>query len=687
MKEITIANCGGFWGDDPTALQRQIRGGPVDYLVMDFLAEVTMAVLNKQRARDPQRGYAGDFIAQLRGSLPEIIKRGATVISNAGGVNPRAAGEAVGKAAAELGLADRVRVGVVAGDDIQPRLDEIAAAGERLENMDTGDDFASIRERTLSANVYLGARPIAAALEMGANVVITGRTADAALVLAPLMHEFGWSPGDLDLLAAGMAAGHILECGLQATGGNFTDWYEVPSWKNMGFPIARVREDGTFAITKHRGTGGLVSAHTVAEQILYEIGSPAYPTPDVTVRFDSLTLTEAGPDRVEVAGVRGEPAPERLKASVSYRDGFRATGRFLIAGPDATSKALHVEKMFWEAAGGKELYAEAADWVLGRDGCVPYLGDWPSLSEVMLQVSVRDPDPDKIRERFSPRIAPLVLGSVPGITLLDPARPRPAEVIAHWPCLVSREAVSAEVTVGGEKVVVDCLADPVPGFEPRPVISQTAAFEGSWDRVPDLSVYALFPRSEVFVVEGMEEDEGDWDDEDWDDEDGDIGDSGADDGLMKTTLSRLCLARSGDKGDIANVGLIARSPEIYEWMVRELTPDAVKLQFAWLSEGKVERFEMPNLLALNFVLHRCLGGGGVRSLRMDPQGKTFAAYLLGSRVRAPRELVEPILKASAEAALKEWLHHKHRHEREERMRKGRPRRGRSRKGRSRKGRR
>lgn len=635
MKEITIANCGGFWGDDPTALYRQVRGGPVDYLVADFLAESTMAVLNKQRARDPQRGYAGDFIAQLRGSLSEIVERGAVVISNAGGVNPQAAGEAVEKLAAEAGLADRVRVGVVAGDDIEPRLDEIAAAGERLENMDTGEDFASVRERALSANVYLGARPIAVALEMGANVVITGRTADAAVALAPMMHEFGWSPGDLDLMASGMAAGHILECGLQAAGGNFTDWDKVPSWENMGFPIARAREDGSFIITKHPGTGGLVSKDTVAEQILYEIGSPAYPTPDVTVRFDSLTLEEAGPDRVEATGVRGEPAPERLKVSVSYRDGFRASGRFLITGKGAMAKAEQAAEIFWEAAGGQDSYAEVDTSIMGWNGCHPRMEDSFPPHEVMLQVSVRDPDPDKIRERFSPRIAPLVLGSVPGITLLDPARPRPMEVVSFWPCLVSREAVSAEVTVGGDTELVDCAVEPVPGFEPQPVVSLTAYFEGSWDKMSGLDDLPETPSFPTVFVKEFD------DDDDWGDFDGGFA---LGEGPVDTALSTLCLARSGDKGDIANVGLIARSPEVYEWMKRELTPEAVKLQLAWLSEGKVERFELPNLRALNFLCHRSLGGGGARSLRMDPQGKTYAAFLLGSLVRAPLEVVESALK-------------------------------------------
>ena len=602
VKEITIANCGGFWGDDPTALRRQLRGGPVDYLVMDYLAEVTMAILNKQRARDRQRGYASDFVAHLRDSLSEITERGVKVISNAGGVNPRAAGEAVGKLAAEMGLADRVRVGVVSGDDIQPRLDEILRTGERLDDMDTGRSFDAIRERVLSANVYLGAGPMAAALQMGANVVITGRSADAASALAPMMYEFGWGPADWDRLAAGMAAGHILECGLQASGGNFTDWRLVPSWKNMGFPIARVREDGSFTIAKHPGTGGLVSAHTVAEQILYEIGSPAYPTPDVVVRFDSLTLTEEGRDRVEVTGVRGEPAPEKMKVSVSYRDGFRAAGRILVTGREAAAKAELVEEMFWEAAGGKESYQEVFSAVIGRDGCFPLWEEAPPPAEVVLHLAVRDPDPDKIRERFSPRLAPLVLGSAPGVTLLDPARPRPMEVIAHWPCLVGRDAMAAEVTVGGDRAAMGCAVPPAPGFESRPVVSVSS------DPDSDASGPEL---------------------------------AGGGEGV-EVLLSELCLARSGDKGDIANVGLIARTPQAYEWVKREMTPQAVKGLFGRLAEGRVERFEFPNLLAVNFLLHAGLGGGGVRSLRVDPQGKTYAQFLLGAKVRAPREVVESV---------------------------------------------
>ena len=313
MKSIVIANCGGFWGDDPTAAARQVRGGHIDYLVMDYLAEVTMAILHKQMARDPEKGYAADFVLQLRDVLAEAMEKDIKIISNAGGVNPLAARDAVEKLAAELGISDKVRVGVVLGDDIYPKLDDLIASGEELRNMDTGAHIHDVKDDILSANVYLGAAPVVTALEMGANVVITGRVTDTGVTLAPMIHEFGWAYDDWDRIASGIVAGHIIECGLQATGGNFTDWEKVPSWDNMGYPVIEAREDGTFTVTKHPGTGGLVSEHTVTEQLLYEMGAPGYLAPDVTARFDSIRLTDGGTNRVDVAGIVGTPPPETLK--------------------------------------------------------------------------------------------------------------------------------------------------------------------------------------------------------------------------------------------------------------------------------------------------------------------------------------------------------------------------------------
>ena len=593
MKSIVIANCGGFWGDDPKAAGRQVRGGPIDYLVMDYLAEVTMAILHKQMARDPEKGYATDFVSQLDDVLVEAVEKGITIISNAGGVNPLGARDAVEKLAAELGVADKVKLGVVLGDDIYPNLSQIIASGEELTNLDTGAPITDVVDDILSANVYLGAAPIVRALEMGANVVITGRVTDTGVTLAPMIYEFGWAADDWDRIASGIVAGHIIECGLQATGGNFTDWEKVPSWANMGYPIIEAREDGTFAVTKHEGTGGLVSEHTVAEQLLYEMGAPAYLAPDVTARFDSIRLTDGGSDRVEVSGVVGTPPPETLKVSVSYRSGYRAVGRLLISGPDTLNKVRHVEEVFWESIGGRDNYDDSLSQIIGWDGTHPPLDGTGEPSEVLLHLAVRDADAAKIRDGFAAQLVPKVLGTIPGITYLaETGRPRPTEVIAYWPALIGRQAVSVEVIVEGERQSVppDVWDLPSREFDPEPAGSDITP-TGRTTSVP---------------------------------------------------LSRLCLGRSGDKGNSANVGVIGRSPEIYRWMIETLTSEFVQNRFGGVVQGDVERFEVPNLLSLNFLLHESLGGGGTGSLQVDPQGKTYAQYLLATKVTVDAALIDSI---------------------------------------------
>ena len=449
-----MANCGGFWGDDPTAPRRQVEGGPIDYLVMDYLAEVTMALLQKQRAHNPDGGFPGDFLAHLRDVLPACAQRGIRIITNAGGVNPagcRAATEALAK---DLGLGDRVKVALVVGDDLYPNIDSLVASGEPLANMDTGQALAEVRARVLSANAYIGAAGIVKALERGANVIITGRVADAAVTLAPLMYEFGWSPTDWDRLSAGIVAGHIVECGTQCTGGNFTDWPLVKSYRRMGFPLVEVEENGSFTVTKHPNTGGLVTVHTVTEQILYEIGPPAYLTPDVVARFDSVHLEQQGPDRVRVTGARGEAAPEKLKVSISYQAGWRAFGRLIVSGPDALAKANRVAEAFWESAGGRGAYEQALHQFIGWNGChAPLASCEPG--EVLVQFAVRDPDERKINSRFAPQIVPRVLGTVPGITYIaDQGRPRASEVVAFWPALVSREVIHQRVLIGDDDIAV-----------------------------------------------------------------------------------------------------------------------------------------------------------------------------------------------------------------------------------------
>lgn len=586
---IVIANCGGFWGDDPTAARRQVEGGPVDYLVMDYLAEVTMAILQKQRLRDPGAGFARDFLAQLRDVLPQCIEQGVTVISNAGGVNPLACRDAVEELARELGLEDRVRVGVVLGDDVYGGLDELLEGGEPLEHMEDGRPLAEVRDDVLSANVYLGARPVVAALAKGANVIVAGRITDTAVTLAPMIHEFGWEHDDWDRIAAGVIAGHIIECGTQCTGGNFTDWHRVPSFERMGYPLVEAHADGTFVVTKHPGTGGLVDVHTVTEQLVYEMGSPEYVSPDCVARFDSIALEQVGPDRVRVSGARGAPAPEKLKVSISFAQGFRAFGRLMVSGPDALRKARVVADTFWASAGGEDAYDATETQLVGWDSCHPPLAV-QEPGEVLLQVAARSTDRSVLDAQFAPQLVPRVLGTVPGITYLaDQGRPRASGVVGYWPALISRDRVPLQVVVGDERELVTSpvSARPAEPFEPDPVVAP----------VPNTGARTVVP------------------------------------------LSWLCLARSGDKGDTCNVGVIARSPEIYSWMVDHLTPDFVAQRFEGVCRGAVERFEVPNLLALNFLLHESLGGGGTLSLLLDAQGKTYAQYLLAAEVAVDTGLV------------------------------------------------
>src|SRR5687768_2656525 len=421
---------------------------------MDYLAEVTMAILQKQRARNPDAGYPADFISHLRDVLPSCVQRGITIITNAGGVNPFGCRAAVESLAKDLHVADKVKVAIVAGDDLYPSIDELLLSGEPFINMDTGQSLSDIRPRVLSANAYLGAAGIVKALERGANVIITGRVADAAVTLAPMMFEFGWSATDWDHVAAGIVAGHIIECGAQCTGGNFTDWPLVKTYRRMGFPIVEADEDGSFVVTKHPNTGGLVSVHTVAEQILYEIGPAAYMTPDVVAHFDSVHLEQEGPDRVRVTSAHGEPAPEKLKVSISYHAGWRAFGRVAVTGPEALAKANKVAEAFWDAAGGKGAYEQALHQFIGWNACHAPLATCEP-GEVLVQFAVRDQDERKINSRFAPQLVPRVLGTGRGDTYLaDHGQPRASEVVAFWPALVSRESVKQHVVVGDQDIVI-----------------------------------------------------------------------------------------------------------------------------------------------------------------------------------------------------------------------------------------
>jgi len=442
---LRVASGQGFWGDDLDAPIRQVEGGPIDYLVMDYLAEVTMSIMQKQRDRDPSAGYARDFIPLMRRILPQLVDRGIRVVTNAGGVNPVGCAEALMEAAEAAGVRDRLRVGMVTGDDLMPYLDELVAAGHRFSNMDTGEPLERVRDRVRSANVYLGAGPIVQALGLGAQVVLTGRCADAALTYAPIIHEFGWPSSDLDRLAAGVVAGHINECGAQTSGGNtLAEWWTVPNLAEVGFPIIEAEPSGAFVVTKHEGTGGRVSQATVAEQIVYEVGDPTeYITPDVVADFTSLRLEDDGPDRVRVLGVRGRPAPKALKVSIAYSAGYRATGTLVYAWPDAPLKARMAERVLRERLDRlglrfDQIRGELVGWNATHGSLV---GDpSPDIPEVQLRIGVRSQDRWAV-ERFTRELAPLVLTGPPSATGFAGGRPRVQEVMAYWPALVPREAV------------------------------------------------------------------------------------------------------------------------------------------------------------------------------------------------------------------------------------------------------
>ena len=446
---LRIASGQGFWGDLQRAPIDQARLGPIDVLVMDYLAEVTMSILQKQKLRDPSKGYARDFVEVVTELAPDIVEKGFKIISNAGGVNPVACAEAIVEGARARG-ATGLKVAVVTGDDLLERLDDLLSRGVELKHMETGQRLAEVRDQIVSANAYLGAQPIAEALAMGADVVVTGRTTDTGLTLAPLVDRFGWDWTDWDKMAAGTVAGHILECGAQSSGGNFTDWRAVPDMARIGFPIAEVSADGTFVVTKHDGTGGLVSRGTVAEQLLYEIGDPTdYITPDVVADFTSIQLEDEGDDRVRVSGIRGTEDTEFLKVSAAYADGWKATSTLVYAWPEAAAKARAAAQILKDRLDALGLaFEEYRAEIIGLNALsetesVDAVAE-ADLDEVQLRVSVRGQDKAAV-EQFGREIAPLILTGPSAVTGFAGGRPRPSEVVAYWPALIPKSEVQTEV--------------------------------------------------------------------------------------------------------------------------------------------------------------------------------------------------------------------------------------------------
>ncbi len=444
---IRIANGQGFWGDSLEAPLDQIRRGPLDYLTLDYLAEVTMSILQKQRSRDPSAGYARDFVEMVGRGAADILDKNIRIVANAGGVNPEACRDAVAKALNR----PAIKIGIVAGDDILTRLDDLIARGVELKSMDTGEPLASIRPRVQSANVYFGAASIASALALGAQIVITGRTTDTGLVLGPMMHEFHWARDDWDKLAAGTIAGHTVECGAQCTGGNYqVDWQSIPDFAGIGYPIVEAEPDGTFVVTKHKGTGGRVTVASVKEQLLYEMGDPhEYITPDCIADFTTIQLEQCGPDRVRFSGIHGKPATNFYKVSISYSAGYKATGMLAYSWPDAYAKAQAADRILRERLDRLGLKFDAIRTeFLGVNACHGPLAGEPSpdIAEVALRVGVRSAYRTPV-ERFTKEIAPLALNGPPVVTGLGSGRPRVEEIVAYWPALIPKSEVSPQISI------------------------------------------------------------------------------------------------------------------------------------------------------------------------------------------------------------------------------------------------
>jgi hypothetical protein len=579
---LRIANCSGFYGDRVSAAREMVEGGPIDVLTGDWLAELTMLILAKNRLKDHSTGYARTFVTQMEQVMGTCLDRGIKVVTNAGGLNPAGCADAVQQVADRLGLAPTIAY--VAGDDLLDRLAELQAAGIDLANLDTGEPFG---ERTaMTANAYLGCWGIVEALQRGADIVVTGRTTDASVVMGPAAWHFGWQRADWDALAGACVAGHVIECGAQATGGNYSFFTEIADMGHLGFPIAELHADGSSVITKHPGTGGEVNVGTVTSQLLYEIGGPRYLNPDVVARFDTVRVTQEAPDRVRIDGVRGEPAPPTSKVCINFVGGYRSSMTFLLTGLDIEAKAALVERQLWgEIPGGKEAFRETVTRLERTDKPDPATNEEAVAS---LTITVKSDDQRVVGRAFGAPAIELALASYPGY--FGAGGPREAESYGvYWPTLVPSDLIAHEVVVAGDRTLVDCTAAGLPGAA------------------------VIAPAVELPATPGGP--------------------------TVRAPLGRVVGARSGDKGGNANVGLFARRADAYAWLADFLTVDRLRQLFPEARDREVFRFELPNLWSLNFVLVGLLDEGVASATRQDRQAKGLGEYLRARVVDIPASLL------------------------------------------------
>jgi Acyclic terpene utilisation family protein AtuA len=591
-RSISIGGASGFWGDSSIALPQLLQHDGLDYISFDYLAEVTMSILARARAKDPSLGYATDFVNLLGQHLPQIAERGVKLIANAGGVNPAACADALRVKIADAGL--NLRVGVVTGDDL-------LAMQPQLQNCREMFSGAAMPTRLLSLNAYLGAAPIAAALSAGADIVVTGRCVDSATVLGACVHEFGWSLSDFDRLSGGSLAGHIIECGAQATGGLFTDWEQVPDWANIGYPIAVIDEDGAFDVVKPQATGGLISRGTVSEQLVYEIGDPAaYLLPDVTCDWRSVAIQEVSEGRVRVTGARGHAPPETYKASATWQDGYRVGATWTIIGEAATAKAEKVGEAVVSrvsnllAQTGAAPFTETSIEIIGSECSYGANSQARGAREVVLKIAAKHADP-KALELLVREFTSAGTSMAPGFTGIGGNRPKVMPLVRLFSIAVDKAIVD-------QKIEVDV--------------------DGHAATLAERAVYSTVGNHDIEIELGKP---------------AQIDETA----LTSVPLIKLAWGRSGDKGNHSNIGIIARRPEFLPFIRHALQPEFVSALFEHYAPTEVRRFDLPGIHAVNFMLYDVLGGGGIASLRNDPQGKGYAQILLGVSVPVPTKLVRP----------------------------------------------
>ncbi|MEH6586148.1 MAG: acyclic terpene utilization AtuA family protein [Halioglobus sp.] len=597
-KILRIGGASGFWGDAARATPQLLNSVKLDYIVYDYLAEITMSIMARARAKDDTKGYAVDFVtAAMQPNLRLIAERGIKVISNAGGVNPQACAQALRAEIAEQGLA--LKVACIIGDDLMPQADQLASS--EICEMFSGERFPPV-DRIQSINAYLGAFPIARALDLGADIVVTGRCVDSAVTLGACIHEFGWGRDDLNQLAQGSLAGHILECGPQATGGNFTDWEQVSGMANIGYPIAEIGTDGSFVCCKPEDTGGLVTIGTVSEQMLYEIGDPqAYMLPDVVCDFSTAIVEQVGDDRVRVSGAKGRPAPDTYKVSATYADQFRGGVYMSFYGIDADRKARALGESVFEASRSvfnAHALADFSETSIELLGTESQYGDFSRVEdcrEVVMKIAAKHPDMIGIGIMLKEAVG-LGLATPPGLSGFAGGRPKPSPVVRLFSFTIDKARIQVSIDLDGK--TTDC----------NEVHGQALAI-------------ADIPRPTQAAVSSAEP-------------------------MVEIPLVKLAWGRSGDKGAKANVGIIARDASYLPYICNALTVEAVTARFAHFLDstetGSVERFLLPGSNSVNFLLHEVLGGGGIASIRNDPQGKGYAQLLLSVPIPVPATLAETL---------------------------------------------